>query len=162
MTDESRRTPSAAGTKQRAGLLLSALLLLLGLACRQPTAPLAGCSSTSATTGGLLPVWPATVTGCWLQHGVDTYDEFHLVQQGTVVTGTFNACGPVGGCTHDVVSGTASFPHVVLHWTEVSGQQYNLTFDATLTAARDSLVGNVALNGQPPGPTTAFVRTAAQ
>lgn len=162
MTDGSRPTAGVVCTMTKRSALLSAALLLLVLACRQPTAPLAACEPMSSGSQGSSPPWPATATGCWVQIGVDTYAEFHLVQQGTAVSGTFNLCGALTGCTtHYPVSGTAAYPHVVLHWTEVNVQQYHETFDATVTAAADSLVGSVAANGQSPGP-TAFVRTAAR
>ena len=102
--------------------------------------------------------------GTWVQRGVDAYAELVLVQQGTAVNGTFSYCGALRGCTtHYEVSGTVVFPLVVLQWTE-SGelrgnlQRYDVTFDATVTA--DTLAGKMALNGQPPGPTTSFHRTA--
>ena len=138
-------------------------ILLLVMACRQATAPLAACGPTSSASQGTSPPWPATVNGCWVQIGVDTYAEFHLVQNGSAVTGTFNLCGALTGCTtHYPVSGTVAFPHIVLQWTEVNGQPYNETFDATVTAASDSLVGKMAVNGKPPGSTTSFVRTDAR
>jgi len=101
--------------------------------------------------------------GTWVQSGVDTYAELVLVQQGTAVNGTFSYCGALRGCTtHYEVSGTAVFPLVVLRWRE-SGelrgnlQFYDVTFAGTVTA--DTLAGRMALNGQPPGPTTSFHRT---
>jgi len=105
-----------------------------------------------------------TLDGTWVQSGVDTYAELVLVQQGTAVNGTFSYCAALRGCTtHYDVSGTAGFPLVVLRWSE-SGelrgnlQRYDVTFDGTVTA--DTLAGRMALNGQPPGPTTSFHRTA--
>ena len=102
--------------------------------------------------------------GTWVQRGVDTYAELVLVQQGTAVTGTFSYCGALQGCTtHYEVSGTMLFPLVFLRWTE-SGelrgnpQRYDVTFDARVTV--DTLAGRMAVNGQPPGPTTSFHRTA--
>jgi hypothetical protein len=94
--------------------------------------------------------------GTWVQRGTDTYAELVLVQQGTAVNGTFSYCGALQGCTtHYEVSGTAVFPLVVLRWWESGGL---VTFDGTVTA--DTLAGRMALNGQPPGPTTSFHRTA--
>jgi len=102
--------------------------------------------------------------GTWVQSGVDTYAELVLVQQGTAVNGTFSYCSALRGCTtHYEVSGTAVFSLVFLRWRE-SGelrgnlQRYDVTFDATVSA--DTLAGRMALNGQAPGPTTAFHRTA--
>jgi hypothetical protein len=93
--------------------------------------------------------------GTWVQRGVDTYAELVLVQPGTAVNGTFSYCGALQGCTtHYEVSGAAVFPLVVLRWWE-SGEL--VTFDGTVTA--DTLAGRMALNGQPPGPTTSFHRT---
>jgi len=107
---------------------------------------------------------PDNLDGTWVLSGVDTYAELVIVQQGTAVNGTFSYCGALRGCTtHYEVSGTVVFPLVVLQWTE-SGelrgnlQRYDVTFDARVTA--DTLAGRMALNGQPPGPTTSFHRTA--
>ena len=93
--------------------------------------------------------------GTWIQTGVDTYAELVLVQQGMAVKGTFSYCSALQGCTtHYKVSGTTVFPLVVLRWSE-SG--HDVTFDATVNA--DTLAGRMALNGQAPGPTTAFHRS---
>jgi len=102
------------------------------------------------------------VAGCWVQSGVDTYAEFLLVQRGTTVNGTFSLCSALDGCTvHYDVTGRVVFPRVVLQWTERNGERYDVTFDARVTQAADTLAGTMAVNGQPPGPTTAFRRTAA-
>ncbi len=102
--------------------------------------------------------------GTWVQSGVDTYAELVLVQQGTAVNGTFSLCGALSGCTtHYQVTGTVAFSFVVLRWTEWGEfkgnlQRYDMTFDATVTA--DTLAGRMVVNGQPPGPTSSFHRTA--
>ena len=102
-----------------------------------------------------------------MQRGTDTYAELALVQQGTTnvgpfgmpprlsaVYGTFSFCGApaLGGCTtYYQVTGTMVFPFVVLRWN-------NTTFDGIVTA--DTLAVRVSSNGQPPGATSFFLRTA--
>jgi len=97
-----------------------------------------------------------------MQRGVDTYAELLLVQRGTTVNGTYSLCGALNGCTlHYDVTGRVLFPRVVLQWTERNGERYDVTFDARVTQAADTLAGTISVNGQPPGPTTAFGRRAA-
>src|SRR5439155_18094107 len=144
-----------------AGGSMHRLLLWLGLTavlgCSSPADPTV--ATCSEVTG---PPWPATVAGCWMQSGVDTYAEFLLVQRGTTVNGTFSLCSALDGWTvHYDVTGRVVFPRVVLQWTERNGERYDVTFDARVTQAADTLAGTMAVNGQPPGPTTAFRRTAA-
>ena len=112
------------------------MLAALSLGCANPTAP------------------AASLSGRWVQYGIDTRAEFVLVQRGTAVTGTYGWCSPNfgGGCaTPYEVRGTVWFQHVVLRWTEWNVQRYDVTFDGTV--AGDTL--REASNGQPLAP---FVR----
>ncbi len=135
----------------------AAALLSFAVGCRSTTAPasVAACATRTPHPS----TWPANVSGCWVQPSVDTWSEFHLTQQGSVVTGAFAFCGPINGCAPAYqVSGSVSFPNVVLHWTEENGQTYHVTLDATISAHYDTL----AENGQPPGPGAYYFRVSAQ
>ncbi len=120
-------------TKRRS-FLLAATAAILFAACRDTTAPSATCVPTS---GG-----QTTVTGCWIEHGVDTHTQFVLVQHDGAVNGTLTFCGPVGGCGPSYgVTGTFAYPHLSLQWTLVNGQQRSpQSFDGRLSADGDTLV----------------------
>ncbi len=136
---------------------VAAALVFVVPGCKSATAPasVAACATHTPRPS----IWPANVTGCWIRPSVDTYTEFHLTQQGTVVSGAFAFCGPIGGCAPAyAVSGSVSFPSVELHWTEQNGQTYHITLDATISANYDTL----AENGQPPGPGAYYFRVSAQ
>ena len=126
-------------------LTLTAVLTLA--ACSGVTDP-----QRATCSGNPGPPWPATVAGCWVQAGVDTYAQFDLAQNGPAVTGTFSLCGALSGCTASFeVTGAVLYPHVTLQWTERSGDRsYDEQFDATLTPAHDTLIGT---------PTGSFHRT---
>ena len=127
-------------------LTLTAVVVVAG--CSEATSPRpATCSGNSG------PPWPATVAGCWVQVGVDTYTELDLTQEGTALTGTVSSCGALSGCTaFSEVTGTVLFPHVVLKWT-------NERTDATLAETSDMLSFDTTSTGGGPGVyTPPFVR----
>jgi hypothetical protein len=128
-------------SRRHAWLLGSALLLATG--CRDATAPV-----------------DPSLSGRWIQNGLDTYAQFVLEKRGSRVTGTF-ASGVVSVVPNPhAVSGTATFGHVVLKWTS---ENYRFTFDATLPSAdSNELTGVMIVDGEPPGPTTTFHRVASQ
>ena len=125
-------------SRRHVWLLGSALLLATG--CRDATSP------------ALDP----SLTGRWVQSGLDTYAQFVLEKRGSRVTGTF-ASGVVTGILQShAVSGTATFGHVVLKW---KSETYQFTFDATLPSAdSNELTGVMTVDGEPAGPVTTFHR----
>lgn len=111
-------------------LTLAAAAMLA--ACSEGTGP-----RRSTCSGNAGPPWPATVTGCWVQTGVDTYIELDLTQDGTTLTGTVRGRG-LGGCgVSSEVTGTVVSSHVVLRF---EGQ----TTDVTLSATADKLTSDTA------------------
>src|SRR5207249_7392385 len=72
------------------------LLLWLGLTavlgCSSPADPTV--ATCSEVTG---PPWPATVAGCWVQSGVDTYAGVLLVPPGPTGHGTLTLCSALAG-----------------------------------------------------------------
>jgi len=130
----------------RCVLLLTAVVTLA--ACSDSTGPRkASCAGTAG------PPWPATVSGCWVQIGVDTYTELDLVQEGTTITGTVSYCGAIGGCAVSYeVTGTVMAPHVTLQWA--GGRT-----DATLASTGDTLSNDTTSTAGSPGiHTMSFVR----
>lgn len=143
-------------------IAVTAALVILAVGCRSATRPTVSATPCVATQPRP-STWPANVTGCWIQPSIDTYAEFRLVQQGSLVTGVYLLCGAIAPCTLGYrVTGTASLPNVVLHWTEQNGQTYDETFTATLPPDADSLAGTIAVNGGTPDSTRAFYRASAQ
>jgi len=108
---------------------------------------------TATCSGNVGPPWPATVAGCWVQIGVDTYTELDLVQEGTAIAGTVSSCGALSGCTDfSEVTGTVLLPHVMLQWT-------NERTDATLVSTADTLSNDTTSTAGGPGiHTGSFIR----
>lgn len=131
-------------------LILTAVVMLA--ACSDGTGPR---RATCAGSAG--PPWPATVAGCWVQIGVDTYTELDLAQQGTAITGTVSFCGALSGCTSSSqVTGTVLFPRVMLEWTQQGADERT---DATLVSTADTLSNDTTSTAGGPGIHTAsFVR----
>jgi hypothetical protein len=134
----------------RSILTLTAALTLA--ACSNGTGPRPG---TCAGNAG--PPGPATVAGCWVQVGVDTYTELDLAQNGTAISGTVSFCGALSGCTSSSqVTGTLLSPRVVLQWTQ---QGANERTDATLVSTADTLSNDTTFTAGGPGiHTGSFVR----
>jgi hypothetical protein len=122
--------------------LVAVALLGLVLGCRDAAAP---------------PLDPA-LTGRWVQYGTDTYALFVLEKRGNDVTGTFGLGGPSGAASPHPVTGVASLPHVVLHWTEENGRVFRLSLNAILSADGQTLSGNLSVDDEAPGPTMTFYR----
>lgn len=127
-------------------LILTAVVMLAS--CSDGIGPR---PTTCAGNSG--PPWPATVAGCWVQIGVDTYTELDLTQDGTTVTGTVSSCGALDGCTSfSEVTGTVLLPHVVLQWADERT-------DATLVPSADTLSNDTTRTAGGVGiHTGAFVR----
>lgn len=150
-------------TSPTALLAVAAVLMAVTAGCRSTSSPIVRARPCPTTVTEPASGWPATVTGCWLQPGVDTWAEFHLLQQGTTASGTLEFCGAIVGCAGpQEVSGSVALPKVLLHWTERSGQTYDYTFDATMSASADTLTGAITANGQPSGPDNPFRRVSAE
>ena len=128
-------------SRRHAWLVGSALLLATG--CRDATSP---------------PLDPS-LTGRWLQSGLDTYAQFVLEKRGSRVTGTF-ASGLVSVVPNPhAVSGTATLDHVVLKW---KSENYRFTFDATLPSTNSNeLIGIMAVDGEPFASPTTFHRVTS-
>jgi len=127
-------------SRRHAWFLSGALLLATG--CRDTTAPL-----------------DPSLSGRWIQNGLDTYAQFVLEKRASRVTGTFALGAVTGILDSHPVSGTAVLDHVVLKWK--SGN-YRFTFDAILPSAdSNELTGVMAVDGGPPGPPTTFHRVTA-
>ena len=129
---------------RRSGSRALLAVALLGLVpdCRDMTAP---------------PLDPA-LTGRWVQYGTDTRALFVLEMRGNDVTGTFGLGGPSGAATPHQVTGVASLPHVVLHWSEENGRVFRLSLNAILSADGQTLSGNLSVDNEAPGPTITFYR----
>lgn len=119
-------------------LTLTVTLLLAG--CSDGTSP-----RPATCSGNAGPPWPATVAGCWIQIGVDTYTELDLAQEGTTITGTVSFCGALSGCTTSAkVTGTALLPRVKLQWMDERTS-------ATLVSSADTLSNDTTSTAGGPG-----------
>lgn len=93
-------------------------------------------SGCGANPGG--PLDPA-LSGNWVLPSVDTYSMLILQQRGTTVAGTFGDYSANQSFSEVfTLTGSADLPHVDLSWKQGA---VNETFDATLSADQDSLMG---------------------
>jgi len=118
--------------------ILGAVVILA--ACSDGTGP-----SAATCSGNAGPPWPGTVSGCWVEPGVDTYTDFDLVQQGTSINGTATHCGvafgPSAHCyDSEGVTGTILSSHVRLQWDGGA-------LEATLVPTGDTLVSDTTAAG---------------
>ncbi len=118
-------------------------------------AALASSASCSDPTAPLDP----TLSGTWVQTGLDTYDRFILQKRGSRVIGSHDAGVVYGPSMLAPVRGAVSGGLVVLKW-EHQGSAF--TFTAPLPAAQaHELTGYMSYNGERAASPETFVRVTS-
>jgi hypothetical protein len=108
---------------------------------------------------GPLPPGDGSLTGTWIQPGIDTWVRLDLSQSGGRVVGYYRTgSANFGGSLSDPigVTGTATLPQATLQWTQSGVQR---TMNATLSGDGDSLTGTWSTPGQTATPFFRFQRS---
>jgi hypothetical protein len=109
-----------------------------------------------------LPPGDGSLTGTWIQPGIDTWTQLDLSQSGARVVG-YHRFGSVYFGLRDsiLITGTAALPQVTLQWTQYfviarGTETVRTTVNATLSANGDSLTGTYSVWDSANPPTATF------